>query len=60
MAFLAGTGLAHTYLCPGAMTDGEPSPRRVVTLDELGGRSAIRIAYADIAAVIVNDLEAVS
>ncbi len=57
MAFMAGTGLAHTYVCPGAMFDGPLSGTRLVTLDELGGPAATRVSYADVAHVIVDDLE---
>lgn len=56
MAFLQGTGHAHTYVCPGAMVQGPPSDDRVVTLDELGGPSVARVPFADVAAVIVDDL----
>ncbi|MEM6956688.1 MAG: NAD(P)H-binding protein [Myxococcota bacterium] len=58
MAFMASTKLAHAFICPGAMIDGEPSESRTVTLDELGGPAALRVRYADIAQVIVDDLEA--
>ncbi len=47
MAYLAGTGHAHTYLCPGLMVEGPATEGRVVTLDELG---------SDVAQVIVDDL----
>lgn len=56
MAYLENTGLPHTYLCPGAMFDGPPSDTRVVTLDELGGRSPGRVSFGNIARVIVDDL----
>lgn len=57
MAFMASTGLPHCFVCPGLMVDGAPSDRRVVTLDELGGRAAGRVTYADVAQVLVDDLE---
>ncbi|MEL6178969.1 MAG: NAD(P)-binding oxidoreductase [Myxococcota bacterium] len=56
MAYLESTGFAHTYLCPGLMVDGPPSDARVVTLDELGGPSATKVNFGDIAQVIVEDL----
>lgn len=56
MAFMATTNLAHTFVCPGAMFDGRESPERTVTLDELGGRGAMRVSFADVARVIVDDL----
>ena len=56
MEFLATTNLAHAFMCPGAMFDGPESPGRTVTLDELGGQGAMRVSYADIARVIVDDL----
>lgn len=56
MAFLERTGLPHTYLCPGRMVEGPPSAARVVTLDEIGGPSPLKVPYADIAVVIVEDL----
>lgn len=56
MAYLAETGLAHTYVCPGLMVDGPESAERVVTLDEIGGTQAGRVTYADIARTIVDDL----
>ncbi len=57
MAFMASTGLAHAFVCPGAMFDGPPSPDRTVTLDELGGQGAMRVSFADVAQVIVDDLD---
>lgn len=57
MAFMATTGHAHAFMCPGAMVEGPASPDRSVTLDELGGRGAMRVTFADVAHVIVDDLD---
>lgn len=57
MAFMQSTGLPHAFLCPGRMLSGPASEARVVTLDELGGRAAAQVSFADIAQVIVDDLE---
>ncbi|MEL6346932.1 MAG: NAD(P)-binding oxidoreductase [Myxococcota bacterium] len=57
MAYLESTGLPHCYLCPGAMVDGPATESRVVTLDELGGQSAMRVRFGNIAQVIVDDLD---
>ena len=56
MAFLQGTGLPHTYLCPGRMVDGPPTETRVVTLDEVGGQSPGQVNFGDVAQVMVDDL----
>ncbi|MEM1026289.1 MAG: NAD(P)-binding oxidoreductase [Myxococcota bacterium] len=56
MAFMSTTGLPNAYVCPGLMVDGPKSESRVVTLDELGGPAPARVPFADIAAVIVDDL----
>lgn len=56
MAYLESTGLPHAFVCPGAMIDAAPSETRTITLDELGGRGAIEVSYADVAEVIVDDL----
>ncbi|MEN0065793.1 MAG: NAD(P)H-binding protein [Myxococcota bacterium] len=56
MAFLESTGLPHAFVCPGAMEEGPATDTRVVTLDELGGKSAIRVSFGNIAHVIVEDL----
>lgn len=57
MAYLESTGLPHCYLCPGAMVDAPPTESRVVTLDELGGRAAMRVSFGNVARTIVEDLE---
>jgi putative NADH-flavin reductase len=57
MAILAEAGVPHTYLCPGAMKDGPATTDRVVTLDELGGRGAMRVSFGNVAKTIVDDLE---
>ncbi|MEM9188078.1 MAG: NAD(P)-binding oxidoreductase [Myxococcota bacterium] len=57
MAYLESTGLPHAFLCPGRMQDGPASDSRVVTLDELGGQSAMLVNFGDIAQVIADDLE---
>ncbi len=57
MDFMAGTGLAHAFLCPGLMVEGPASPTRVVTLDELGGTSVVKVAYDDVAETVVEDIE---
>lgn len=56
MRHMASTGLAHTFVCPGAMTDAPATAERVVTLDELGGSQVMRVNMGDVADVIVNDL----
>lgn len=56
MGFMQTTGHPHTFMCPGMMVEGPPSPTRTVTLDELGGRGAGRVSYADVAEVLVDDL----
>lgn len=56
MNFMDSTGLDHTFICPGAMTDGSASETRTVTLDELGGRDMGRVAYQDVAETIVEDI----
>lgn len=56
MAFMASTGHAHTFLCPGMMVEGPASSTRVVTLDELGGQSPMRVNFGDVAQTIVEDL----
>ncbi|MEM6993716.1 MAG: NAD(P)H-binding protein, partial [Myxococcota bacterium] len=55
MAFMQDLGVRHCFVCPGMMVEGSPSDRRVVTLDELGGTAAMRVTYADVAQVIVDD-----
>ncbi|MEM9070241.1 MAG: NAD(P)H-binding protein [Myxococcota bacterium] len=55
MAFMAETGLPHSFVCPGAMVEAPLSENRVVTLDELGANAG-RVRYADVAQVIVDDL----
>jgi putative NADH-flavin reductase len=57
MAYMARTALPHAFVCPGAMFEGPASTERVVTLDELGGHGAMRISFADVAQVIVDDLD---
>lgn len=57
MAFMADTGLAHAFMCPGLMVEDTVSPTRIVTLDELGGTSVAKVAYDDIAETIVEDME---
>lgn len=57
MEILAAAGVPHTYLCPGAMTDGPATDSRVITLDEIGGRSAMRVTFGNVAQAIVDDLE---
>ncbi len=57
MAFMESTGLPYTFVCPGMMVDGPSTSSRVVTLDELGGKNAIKVNFGDIAQVIVDDLE---
>ena len=56
MAHLEQSGVAHTYVCPGAMLDEPASASRVVTLDELGGAAAMRVRMGDVAQVIVDDV----
>ncbi|MEO0326162.1 MAG: NAD(P)H-binding protein [Myxococcota bacterium] len=56
MAYLASTGYAHAYMCPGLMVDGPPTESRVVTLDELASASALRVNLGNVAQVIVDDL----
>ncbi|MEM6533168.1 MAG: NAD(P)H-binding protein [Myxococcota bacterium] len=55
MAFMASAGRAHTFVCPGAMVDGPLSEDRVVTLDELGGTSVLRVSFATVAQSLVDD-----
>lgn len=57
MAFMETTGLPHSFICPGMMVEGPPAPSPVVTLDELGGRAAMRVPYANVAQTIVGDLD---
>ena len=57
MAYVADAGVAHTFMCPGAMDDAPATTDRVVTLDEPGGRRAMRVNMGDVAQVIVDDLE---
>ncbi len=57
MAYLEQAGVAHTFVCPGAMHDAPATTDRVVTLDEPGGRSIMRANMGDVAQVIVDDLE---
>lgn len=56
MAFMESTGVDHTFMCPGLMVDASASAGRVVTLDELGGKSFMKIHMGDVAQVIVDDL----
>ncbi len=56
MAYMASTGLDHTFVCPGVMVEGPATSERVVTLDELGGAAVMRVNMGDIADVIVGDL----
>ncbi len=57
MDYMATTGLASTFVCPGMMVPGPATAERVVTLDEVGGRQAMRVNLGDVAEVIVDDLD---
>lgn len=56
MAYLHKTGVAHAFVCPGAMDNAPAASHRVVTLDELGGSRVMRVNMGDVAQVIVDDL----
>ncbi|MEM1414383.1 MAG: NAD(P)H-binding protein [Myxococcota bacterium] len=56
MAYLESTGYAHTFLCPAMMLEGPATDTRVVTLDELGGSSVLKVNKGDVAQVLVDDL----
>lgn len=58
MEFMATTNLDYCYICPGVMIEDAATTARVVTLDELGGTSLMRVNAGDVAQVIVDDLEA--
>lgn len=57
MAYLASTAYPHAYMCPGAMVDAPATKGRVVTLDELGGSSVLKVNAGDVAQVMVDDLD---
>ncbi|MEM9454419.1 MAG: NAD(P)H-binding protein [Myxococcota bacterium] len=57
MAFMQSTGVDHAFMCPGYMVNAAAGSGRVVTLDELGGKSFMKINMGDVAQVIVDDLE---
>ncbi len=57
MAYLAESGVAHTFLCPGAMNDAPGTSDRVVSLDEPAGRGIMRVNMGDVAQAIVDDLQ---
>jgi|GEM_PF-5097197 len=56
MAYMASEGRSHSFVCPGAMYEGPATEGRTVVLDELGGQSAARVSFGDVAQVIVDDL----
>jgi hypothetical protein len=57
MAYLEQAGVAHTFVCPGAMDDAPATADRVVSLDEPRGRRIMRVSMGDVAQVIVDDLD---